>query len=100
MPTPEGLARQFEAHLALICAGGLADARVRERSRGFGLLSRPPDGRLFSVIGFTIARGSIVEEDILADPGRLKGLDLSAIESRALSEARRQPSDGSAPECG
>ena len=46
-----------------------------------GLLSRRPDGRLFSVIGFTIARGRIVEIDILADPERLSRLDLSAIES-------------------
>ena len=43
-----------------------------------GLLTRTPDGRLFSVIGFTIARGRIVEMDILADPERLKGLDLPA----------------------
>jgi RNA polymerase sigma-70 factor (ECF subfamily) len=46
-----------------------------------GLLSRRPDGKLFSVIGFTIARGKIVEMDILADPERLKRLDLSAVES-------------------
>jgi RNA polymerase sigma-70 factor, ECF subfamily len=46
-----------------------------------GLLSRLPDGRLFSVIGFTIARGRIVEMDILADPERLSRLDLSAIEN-------------------
>jgi len=46
-----------------------------------GLLERRPDGRLFAVIGFTIARGKIVEMDILADPERLKRLDLSAIES-------------------
>lgn len=45
-----------------------------------GLLSRRPDGKLFSVIGFTIARGKIVEMDILADPERLQRLDLSAIE--------------------
>ena len=46
-----------------------------------GLLERRPDGRLFAVIGFTIARGKIVEMDILADPERLSRLDLSAIES-------------------
>jgi hypothetical protein len=40
-----------------------------------------PDGKLFAVIGFTIARGRIVEMDILADPERLSRLDLSAIES-------------------
>jgi len=44
-----------------------------------GLLSRRPDGQLFSVIGFTIARGKIVEMDILADPERLTRLDLSAV---------------------
>jgi len=46
-----------------------------------GILSRRPDGKLFSVIGFTIARGKIVEMDILADPERLSRLDLSAVES-------------------
>jgi RNA polymerase sigma factor (sigma-70 family) len=46
-----------------------------------GILSRRPDGKLFSVIGFTIARGTIVEMNILADPERLRRLDLSAIES-------------------
>jgi RNA polymerase sigma-70 factor (ECF subfamily) len=46
-----------------------------------GVLSRLPDGRLFSVVGFTVAGGKIVEIDILADPERLSRLDLSAIES-------------------
>jgi RNA polymerase sigma factor (sigma-70 family) len=38
------------------------------------------DGRLFSVISFTIAGGKVVEMDILADPDRLSRLDLAAIE--------------------
>jgi hypothetical protein len=38
-----------------------------------GLVCRLPDGRLFSVIGFTIAGGKVVEMDILADPERLSG---------------------------
>ena len=46
-----------------------------------GVVSRRPDGRLFSVLGFTIAGGQILEIDILADPERLSQLDLSAIES-------------------
>ena len=46
-----------------------------------GVLSRLPDGRLFSVVGFTIVGGQILEIDILADPERLSRLDLSAIES-------------------
>jgi RNA polymerase sigma factor (sigma-70 family) len=45
-----------------------------------GIVSRLPEGRLFSVIGFTIAGGKVVEMDILADPDRLGRLDLSAIE--------------------
>jgi RNA polymerase sigma factor (sigma-70 family) len=45
-----------------------------------GLVCGLPDGRLFAVIGFTIAGGKVVEMDILADPERLSGLDLSAIE--------------------
>src|SRR6476661_893946 len=45
-----------------------------------GVVSRLPDGRVLSVIGFTIAAGKVVEMDILADPDRLSRLDLSAIE--------------------
>lgn len=45
-----------------------------------GLVSRLPDGRVLSVIGFTIAGGKVVEMDILADPDRLGRLDLSAVE--------------------
>jgi hypothetical protein len=45
-----------------------------------GVVSRLPDGRLLSVIGFTIVGGKVVEMDILADPDRLTRLDLSAIE--------------------
>jgi RNA polymerase sigma-70 factor (ECF subfamily) len=46
-----------------------------------GVVSRLPDGRVLSVIGFTIAGGKVLELDILADPDRLTRLDLSAIES-------------------
>jgi RNA polymerase sigma-70 factor (ECF subfamily) len=46
-----------------------------------GFVTRRPDGRLFSVVGFTISSGKIVEIDILTDPERLSRLDLSAIES-------------------
>jgi RNA polymerase sigma-70 factor (ECF subfamily) len=45
-----------------------------------GLLARRADGRLFSVIGFTIANGRIAEMNILADPDRLRRLDLSAVD--------------------
>jgi RNA polymerase sigma-70 factor (ECF subfamily) len=46
-----------------------------------GVVSRLPDGRLLSVIGFTIADGKVVEMDIVADPDRLSRLDLSAMEA-------------------
>jgi RNA polymerase sigma-70 factor (ECF subfamily) len=46
-----------------------------------GVLSRLPDGRSFSVLGFSIAGGKIFEIDILADPARLSRLDLSAIDN-------------------
>jgi RNA polymerase sigma factor (sigma-70 family) len=45
-----------------------------------GLLERLADGRLFAVIGFTITNGKIAEMNILADPERLRRLDLSAVE--------------------
>jgi RNA polymerase sigma-70 factor, ECF subfamily len=38
-----------------------------------------PGGRLLLVLGFTIANGKIVEIDTIADPDRLRGLDLSAL---------------------
>ncbi|HZI78685.1 MAG TPA: RNA polymerase sigma factor SigJ [Vicinamibacterales bacterium] len=46
-----------------------------------GIVSRRPDGRVFSVLGFTVADGRIVEINILADPERLGRLDWSALES-------------------
>jgi hypothetical protein len=45
-----------------------------------GVVARLPDGRVLSVLAFTIAGGKVVEIDILADPDRLSRLDLSAIE--------------------
>ena len=46
-----------------------------------GVLARRPDGHLVAAIGLAIvADGKVVEIDILADPDRLRRLDLSAIE--------------------
>ncbi len=44
-----------------------------------GVVSRLPDGRLFSVIGFIFMGSKVVEMDILADPDRLGRLDVSAV---------------------
>jgi RNA polymerase sigma factor (sigma-70 family) len=39
-----------------------------------------PGGRPVAVIGFTVARGRIAEIDILADPARLRELDLTVLD--------------------
>ena len=44
-----------------------------------GVVSWAPDGRPLSVMGFTVARGKIVEIDALADPERLRQLDLAVL---------------------
>ena len=38
-----------------------------------------PRGRPFAVMGFTVRRGRIAEIDVLADPERLRRLDLVAV---------------------
>ncbi len=38
------------------------------------------DGRPFAVMGFTVVSGKIVEIDILADPARLRRLDLAVLD--------------------
>ena len=40
-----------------------------------------PDGKPVSVMGFTISHEKIVEIDILADPERLRGLDLAVLDN-------------------
>jgi RNA polymerase sigma-70 factor (ECF subfamily) len=45
-----------------------------------GVLARLPNGRVLSVIGFTIANGKVIEMDILADPDGVSRLDLSALD--------------------
>ncbi len=45
-----------------------------------GLVALDPHGRLFSIMGFTIADGKIVEINILADTERLSQLDLAALD--------------------
>jgi len=39
-----------------------------------------PGGQPFSVMGFTVAQGKIVEIDVLADPERLRNLDLTVLD--------------------
>jgi RNA polymerase sigma-70 factor (ECF subfamily) len=44
-----------------------------------GIVAWFPNGQPFSIMGFTVRRGRIVEIDILADPTRLHALDLSGV---------------------
>lgn len=69
----------FAAQAATFSRIGLSTEVVLVNGN-LGMVSRLPDGRLFSVIGLTIAGGRILQMDILADAERLARLDLSAIE--------------------
>jgi RNA polymerase sigma factor (sigma-70 family) len=65
-------ARQFAA---------LASSGRPALVNGAAGLVTAPKGRPFSVLGFTIAGGLIVEIDVLADPERLRELDLTVLDS-------------------
>jgi hypothetical protein len=53
-------------------------SRARRRVNGAAGLVVAAQGRPLSVMAFTVAGGRIVEIDILADPERLRRLDLAA----------------------
>ena len=72
-------AKEVAGQAAAFSKVGLTDQVVLVNG-SIGLLERRSDGRLFAVIGFTIANGKIAEMNILADPDRLRTLDLSAVE--------------------
>jgi RNA polymerase sigma-70 factor (ECF subfamily) len=57
-----------------------------------GIVSWLPGGHPFAIIGFTVNSGKIVEIDILADPVRLRRLDLAAVKpSRAETRGHIEP---------
>jgi RNA polymerase sigma factor (sigma-70 family) len=47
-----------------------------------GFVSWDEDGRPFSVMGFTVRGGNVVEIDVLADPERLRRLDLTILDQK------------------
>jgi RNA polymerase sigma factor (sigma-70 family) len=57
-----------------------AHARPALVNGAAGVVSWSPDGQLFSVMGCTVRHGKIVEIDILADPARLRQLDLAVFD--------------------
>jgi len=64
------------AEQALAFSGRARFARPALVNGAAGLVVAP-HGRLFAVLAFTITRGRIVELDVLADPERLRHLDLA-----------------------
>ena len=82
-----GLSREVRgaaavAEQALIVSQAAPSARTRPAlvNGAAGVVSWSPDGQLFSVMGFTVAGGKIVEIDILADPASLRQLDLAFLD--------------------
>ncbi|MGH3776868.1 MAG: hypothetical protein ACRDRR_14270 [Pseudonocardiaceae bacterium] len=60
-----------------------------------------PRGRLFVVLGFTITRGKIVEVDVVADPERLRQLDLAVLDDcRRPAPRSGRESPGPPARCG
>jgi hypothetical protein len=57
--------------------GGWAGVQLRAACK---VRSAAPRGRPVAVVGFTVAHGRIVEIDLLADPARLRELDLTALD--------------------
>jgi hypothetical protein len=71
--------------------------RQRQLVDAFLAASRAGDFEaLLAVIGFTVANGKIVEIDILADPARLRGLDVLGGQSGG-TVSRRSEGAGEVP---
>jgi RNA polymerase sigma-70 factor, ECF subfamily len=64
---------------ALLYAQLGLEAKPARVNGAFGVVSMK-DGEPFSVGGFTVRRGKIVEMDFLADPARLRELDLTVLD--------------------
>jgi hypothetical protein len=54
----------------------------RLQARGTVGVVLAPRGRLFRVLTFTITRGKIAQVDVIADPARLRELDLAVLDDR------------------
>jgi RNA polymerase sigma factor (sigma-70 family) len=67
------------AKQALAFSRGARAARPALVNGAVGIVVAPR-GRLFRVLSFTVARGKIVQVDVIADPARLGQLDLSVLE--------------------
>ena len=84
MPMPPGLEREVHGARAVAKQARIFAARAKFARpaliNGTPGLVVAPGGRPIAVGGFTVADGKIVEIDILADPERLRELDLTALD--------------------
>jgi hypothetical protein len=71
-------AQAVASQAATFSQSGLTNHVVRVNGN-IGVVARRSDGRVFSILGFTIAGDKIVQIDILADAERISRLDLSAV---------------------
>jgi RNA polymerase sigma-70 factor (ECF subfamily) len=81
---PAGASRELRgarvvAEQALTFARLVQFARPALVNGAAGIVAWLPNGQPFSVMGFTVRRGKIVEIDILAEPTRLRQLDLTVL---------------------
>jgi ketosteroid isomerase-like protein len=81
---PAGVSREVRGAPA-VAEGALAFSRLARFAQpalvnGAAGVVVAPGGQPFSVMGFTVARGKIVEIDILTDPARLRQLDLALLD--------------------
>jgi RNA polymerase sigma factor (sigma-70 family) len=81
---PEGVSRvvrgaQSVAKGALAASRRDATVRLVLVNGTVGVVAFDPSGQPFAVISFTVSGGKIVEFDVLADPGRLRQLDLAVL---------------------
>jgi RNA polymerase sigma factor (sigma-70 family) len=72
-------AREVAEHATFFASRGARWARPVLVNGAAGFVVAPA-GRVAVVAGFTIVRGTIVEIDVLADPDRVRELDLTALE--------------------
>jgi RNA polymerase sigma-70 factor, ECF subfamily len=82
---PPGTVRELRGARA-VAEGVLAFSRLAESARPVlvngvpGVVSWLEDGRPQAIVGFTVRSGKIVEIDILADPARLRQMDLTVLD--------------------
>jgi len=87
VPLPEPILSRADGidpeHEALTFAKFVRSARTRPAlvNGVAGIVSWSPDGRPFSVMGFTVRGGKIVEIEVIADPERLSRLDLALLDN-------------------